>query len=89
MSYSSKDMFINKQYGRQTCQLILAFRLKHDLLAIFFLFIYMKLKNLEKQANYILNYIYKKKTREGTKIVSSNKRDSIQISYGVLGQLQI
>ena len=32
-----------------------------------FLFIYMKLKNLEKQDNYILNYIYKKKkTPEGT-----------------------
>ena len=29
-----------------------------------FLFIYMKLKNLEKQANYILDYIYRKKKRK-------------------------
>ena len=55
-----------------------------------FLFIYMKLNNLEKQANYILNYIYKKEnTRGHSNIVSLNKCDSIQISCVVLGQLQV
>ena len=55
-----------------------------------FLFIYMKLKNLGKQANYIPNYIYKKENTKGhSNIVSSNKRDPIQISYVVFGQLQV
>ena len=55
-----------------------------------FLLIYMKTKNLGKQANYILNYIYKKENTKGhSNIVSSNKRDSIQISCVVLGQLQV
>ena len=55
-----------------------------------FLFIYMKLKNLGKEANYIPNYIYKKENTKGhSNIVSSNKRDPIQISYVVFGQLQV
>ena len=55
-----------------------------------FLFIYMKLKNLGKKANYIPNYIYKKENTKGhSNILSSNKRDPIQISYVVFGQLQV
>ena len=50
----------------------------------------MKLKNLGKQANYILNYIYKQENTKGhSNIVSLNKRDSIQISCVILGQLQV
>ena len=59
-------------------------------LCVIFLFIHMKLKNLGKQANYIPNYIYKKENTKGhSNIVSSNKRDPIQISYVVFGQLQV
>ena len=37
----------------------------HDLKNGDVLFIYMKLKKLGKQANYILNYIYKKENTKG------------------------
>ena len=48
-------------------------------LAIFCFFYYMKLLNLEKQANYILIYIQKKKDKHqrALNIVSFNKYSSI------------
>ena len=55
-----------------------------------FLFIYMKLNKFGKTSQlHFKLYIQKRKHKRAPNIVSLNKCDSIRISYGVLGQLQV